>query len=117
MAPGCNVGSFPLHPGPSHESGQQEGGSLRVLAPTDGDGLLPRILEKWKEKAAIVKALCRKALIRRTKATPGTKDLLYAIEGIERNNPGWANALRILALFGPGRCARWSWWLWEWLGG
>ena len=54
----------------------------------------------WTITPAIVKELRGKAAIRRTKATLDDEELLYLIEGIERRNPGWANVLRTLALFG-----------------
>jgi hypothetical protein len=54
----------------------------------------------WTITPAIVKEIRGKAAIRRTKATLDDGELLYLMKGIERRNPGRANVLRTLALFG-----------------
>lgn len=54
----------------------------------------------WTITAPIVKNLRGKAPEKRTKATLSDSEMLYLIEGVDRRNPGWANVLRTLALFG-----------------
>ncbi|WP_411876850.1 site-specific integrase [Vulcanococcus limneticus] len=54
----------------------------------------------WTITPPMVKKLRGKAPEKRTKATLSDEQLLYLIDGVERRNPGWANVLRILALFG-----------------
>jgi hypothetical protein len=54
----------------------------------------------WTITTAIVKELRGKAPAKRTKATLSDQELLMLIEGIEQRNPGWANVIRTLTLFG-----------------
>ncbi|MFS6828481.1 site-specific integrase [Cyanobium sp. ATX-6F1] len=54
----------------------------------------------WTITAPIVKNLRGKTSEKRTKATLSDSEMLYLIEGVDRRNPGWANVLRALALFG-----------------
>lgn len=54
----------------------------------------------WTITAPMVKTLRGKAPEKRTKATLPDPEMLYLIEGVEKRNPGWANVLRTLSLFG-----------------
>ncbi len=54
----------------------------------------------WTITAPMVKTLRGKPPEKRTKATLADPEIIYLIEGVERRNPGWANVLRTLALFG-----------------
>ena len=54
----------------------------------------------WKIDRTSIKELKGKSPKKRTKATLDDAELLYLINGMERRNPGWANVLRLLALYG-----------------
>lgn len=54
----------------------------------------------WKIDAASIRELKGKSPKSRTKATLNDSELLYLIDGIENRNTRWANALRLLALYG-----------------
>jgi len=54
----------------------------------------------WTITTPMVKTLRGKSSDKRTKATLADPEMLYLIEGVESRNPGWANVLRTLALFG-----------------
>jgi integrase len=54
----------------------------------------------WKIDRTSIKELKGKTPKKRVKATLDDSELLYLIDGVERRNPGWANVLRLLALYG-----------------
>ncbi len=54
----------------------------------------------WTITPDIVKELRGKAPAKRTKAELSDEELIYLINGIDSRNPGWANVLRTLTLFG-----------------
>jgi integrase len=54
----------------------------------------------WTITPAMVKELRGKTAEKRTKAILCDDELIHLIRGIDRRNPGWANVIRILTLFG-----------------
>ncbi len=54
----------------------------------------------WRIDRVSIKELKGKPAKKRIKATLEDSQLLYLIGGIEKRNPGWANVIRLLALFG-----------------
>ena len=54
----------------------------------------------WRIDVASTKELRGKAPKKRIKAALEDREILHLIDGIEARNPGWANVLRLLALYG-----------------
>lgn len=54
----------------------------------------------WRIDVASIKELRGKAAKKRVKATLEDSEILYLIDGVEARNPRWANALRLLTLYG-----------------
>jgi integrase len=54
----------------------------------------------WQIDTASIKELKGKTPKKRTKATLDDSEILYLVNGIEERNPGWANVIRLLTLYG-----------------
>jgi hypothetical protein len=54
----------------------------------------------WRIDVASIKELRGKAPKKRVKAALEDSEILYLIDGVEARNPGWANTLKLLALYG-----------------